>query len=316
MTSPTYEFEMSYEIGSETHILNGYDGYSGYTFNLLEFSDVGLPPIQRISQKGAFQHGDTNVDFRLQPRTFSIRGLIEANNSFEHMKARNMLSKIFKVNNTAGTIQIKSKEQLNEPPYTTTIVYRSIDCYVEGGLNFSSDTSSGYDVYYEVSLKASNPLWYDPVQKNFGVTNSIAGNPTDIPGLIPREYGSLTLNTSTNVTYDGTFLAYPEFIIYGGDGGIMNLAIYNSTQGTVIRITEVPALATYTVNLRYGAKTVIDQNNAVVTYVVDPASNLTTFALVTSVDSTSKSNTIIVESSSASSGAYVIMLYYNQYTAV
>jgi len=316
MTAPTITFEMTYEIGSEIHVLNDYDGYSGYTFHLLEFNDVGLPPIQRISQKGAFQHGDTNVDYRLQPRTFSIRGLVEANNSFEHMKVRDMLSKIFKVNNTAGTLKIKSKEQLNDAPYTTTIIQRSIDCYVEGGLNFSSDTSSGYDVYYEVALRASNPLWYDPTEQNFAVTNSVSGNPTDIPGLIPREYGSLTLNTSTNVSYEGTFLSYPDFIIYGGDGGITNLAIYNSTQGTVVRITEIPALATYRVNLRYGTKTVTDQTGANVTYRVDPASNLTTFALVPSVDSTSQTNTIIVESSSASTGAYVLILYYNQYVAV
>jgi len=183
MTAPTINFSMTYEIGGIVHSLSEYDGFSGYTFHLLEFNDVGLPPIQRISQKGAFQHGDTNIDFRFQPRTFTIRGLVEANNSFENLQVRDMLSRMFKVNNTAATLQIQSSRFLNEPPYTSTITRRAIDCYVEGGLNFGSDTSSGYDVYYEVTLKASNPLWYDPVEKNIGVTNSVAGNPTDIPAL-------------------------------------------------------------------------------------------------------------------------------------
>jgi len=316
MTAPTITFIMTYEVGDIIHTISDYDGYTGYTFNLLEFNDVGLPPIQRISQKGAFQHGDTNIDYRIQPRTFTIRGLIEADNSFEHMKIRDMLSKMFKVSNTPATLKITSKQQLNELPYTTTTTRRAIDCYVEGGLNFGSDTSSGYDVYYEVVLKASNPFWYDPTEKNIAVTNSVSGNPTDIPALIPREYGSLTLNSTTNITYDGTFLSYPDFVIYGGDGGITNLAIYNTTQGTVIRITEIPALATYRINLRYGIKTVTDQNGANVTYTVDPASNLTTFALVPSLGMIPGTNTIIVESSSASTGSYVLMLYYNQYTAV
>jgi len=320
MSEPIIQFSLTYTIGGETYTLNGYDNLAAYTFNLLEFTDVGLPSIERITQRGAFQHGDTNIDYRLSPRIFSIRGLVEAANSFEHMKVRDTISKMFKVNNTAGTITITSTRITENPPpgggYTVVTTQRAIDCVVNGGLNFTSETSTGYDVYYDVQLRADNPVWYDPNPNTLVITNSVAGNPTDIPAVIPRTYGSQTINNTTYITYDATFLTYPDFTIFGGDGGITDLAIYNITQGTVVRITSIPANTTYYVNLRYGNKTVTDQNGSNVTYVIDPASNFTTFAIVPGTNLTSTQNIITVESDSSSANAYVIMTYYNQYTAV
>jgi len=313
MSAPTIEFSLTYTIGGETYTLDGYDTSSGLTFNLLEFADVGLPGIERITQRGAFQHGDTNVDYRLSPRTFSIRGLVKASNSYEHMNVRDRLSKIFKVNNTPGTITITSTRFEG---MIVDVIKRSIDCVVGGGLNFTSDTAAGYDVYYDIQLRADSPLWYEPVPFVRYITNSVEGNPTDIPAVIPRTYGSETINNTSSIFYDATFLTYPDFTIIGGDGGITNLAIYNVTQNTVIRITSIPANATYYVNLRYGNKTVIDQNGTNVTYVVDPSSNFTTFAIVPSTNFSSLTNVITVESDSSSANSSVIMTYYKQFTSI
>lgn len=313
MSEPTIEFSLTYSIGGDTYVLNGYTPTVELEFNLLEFADVGLPGIERITQRGAFQHGDTNVDYRLQPRTFLIRGLVAASNSFQHMRVRDIISKMFKVNNTPGTITITSTQTIGE--YSTTS-QRAIDCVVGGGLNFTSDTTAGYDVYYDIQLRADNPVWYDPNPVTVTITNSLDGNPTDIPAVIPRTYGSETINNTTYINYDATFLTFPDFVIAGGDGGINNLAIYNVTQNSVIRITSIPANATYYVNLRYGNKTVIDQNGTNVTYTVDPSSNFTTFAIVPGTGFQYQTNVIVVESDSSSANSMVVMTYYNQYTAV
>ena len=313
MSEPTIEFSLTYTIGGETYTLNEYDTLSGLTFNLLEFADVGLPGIERITQRGAFQHGDTNVDYRLSPRTFSVRGLVEAANSYDHIKVRDRLSKIFKVNNTPGTITITST-RING--MIIDVIKRAIDCVVSGGLNFTSDTTAGYDVYYDIQLRADSPLWYEPVPFVRYITNTLEGNPTDIPAVIPRTYGSETINNTSSIIYDGTFLTYPVLAIVGGDRGICNLAITNATQNSVLRITSIPANATYYVNLRYGNKTVIDQNGTNVTYVVDPSSNLTTFAIVPSTNLSSLTNVITVESDSSSANSSVVMTYYKQFTSI
>jgi len=307
MTTTT--FSMTYTTGDGTHILNGFDAISGYTFHLLGFQDVGLPPITRITQRGAFQHGDTNIDFRLNPRTFTIDGLVEASNAFEHLQIRQMLGRIFKVSNTASTIQYETSDGF-------TTITRAIDCYVSGDLNVSSNTSAGYDVYYTIELRADNPLWYDPNQNIVQLTGSVVGDPTDIPAVIPRTYGTNGLDSSSIISYDGTFLAYPIITVFGGSAGLQNLTIANVTTNKIIAIGNVPVNATYTIDLRYGYKTVVDQNGVNRITNIDPQSNLTTFAIVPSNSYDPYDNEITVECDNASANSSVTLSFYTQYTSI
>ena len=316
MTNYSTDYQLTYTIGTETHSLSGFDTLSGYTFNLIEFAEVGLPPITRITQRGAFQHGDTNVDFRLNPRTFTIRGYVDADNDFDHLKVRDLLGRIFKVTNTAATLTMTSSKTLTEAPFTQDTLSRAINCVVNGGLNVSSDTSNGYGVFFDIELRADNPLWYNPQQSVVPIATVITGDPTDIPGLIPRTYGTNTINTSTNVYYDGTFMTYPIITIYGGDGGITNLVITNATQGRSIIIPAVPLNTTYTLDLRYGYKTAVDQTGASVITSISPASNMTTFAIVPTIEVASSFNTLTVTAATASNGAYVNITYNELYTGI
>jgi len=306
----TITFTMTYTTGFGTHILNGFDSISGYTFHLLGFDDVGLPPITRITQRGAFQQGDTNIDFRLNPRVFRIRGLIEASNVLEHMQIRNMLGRMFKVSNQASTLKYESSDGGEE------FISRAIDCYVNGDLNISSDTTVGYDVFYTIELRADNPLWYDPNQNVKYLTGTVVGNPTDIPAVIPRTYGTNGLDSSSTITYNGSFASYPVITVFGGDAGLQNLTIANVTTNKVIYITSVPVNATYTIDLRYGYKTVVDQNGVNRITNVNPQSNLTTFAIVPDNSYSPLDNEIVVECDNASNNSSVTIYYYTQYTSI
>jgi hypothetical protein len=316
MTAPTIFFSMTYSSGGESHVLNGYDVLSGYTLNLLEFNDVGLPPVSRITQKGAFQHGDTNIDYRLGARKFSLRGMIAANSSFENINVRYFLSRLFKVSNTAATVSITSTETLNEAPFTTTTIQRQIDCYVEGGLNFSSDTSGGYDVFYDVALYASNPLWYDPQETTITIAGGVTGDATDVPLTVPRTYGSTSAENLTIINYTGTFLSYPVITIDSGTAGITGLVIENTTQGTSIIVPTIQANTVLRVDLRYGYKTVLDQSNANRISLIDAASDLTTFALIPSLNTSFIPNNILVSTVSSGSDSSISLRYNTQYTAV
>jgi hypothetical protein len=300
---------MTYTTGDGTHILNGFDVISGYTFHLLGFREVGLPPITRITQRGAFQQGDTNIDFRLNPRVFSIEGLVEASNAFEHMQIRQVLGRIFKVSNTASQVQYTTTDGV-------TVITRAIDCLVNGNLDISSDTSAGYDVYYTIELRADNPLWYDPNQNVLNLTGTVIGDPTDIPAVIPRTYGTNGLDSSSIVSYNGTFASYPVITVFGGDAGLQNLTIANVTTNKVIYINSIPVNATYTIDLRYGYKTVVDQNGVNRITNVNPQSNLTTFAIVPSNSYTAFDNEIVVECDNASNNSFVTIYYYTQYTSI
>lgn len=302
-------FTMTYTAGNGTHILNGYDVLTGYTFHLLGFSEVGLPPIDRITQQGAFQHGDTNVDYRLRARTLQISGLVEASNVYEHMKIRQILGRVFKVSNTPSQLAYFADDGV-------TPISRQIDCYVVGGLNVSSDTTTGYDVYFDVQLRADNPLWYDPNQQVINLTGTVIGDPTDIPALIPRDYGTNALDSSTIIEYEGTFLAYPIITVFSGDAGLTNLSIANVTSNRLILITAIPENTTYTLDLRYGYKTVVDQNGVNRITSLDPQSNLTTFSITPDIAYEPLDNEIVVESDNASQNSFVTISFYTQYTSI
>jgi hypothetical protein len=316
MTAPTIFFSLNYRAGNQLYTLNSYDTNTGLTFSLFEFSDVGLPPISRITQKGAFQNGDTNIDFRLGPRKFTIRGMVPASNTFENLNVRQTLSQIFKVTNTRARLLLTSIQTLNEDPFTETIMQREIECFVEGGLNFSSDTSGGYDVFYDVALYAPSPLWYDPTAVTVTIGTSPTGDATDVPLTVPRTYGSTELNDTTVIPYTGTFLSYPIITIESGSAGMTGVRIRNNTQGTEIVIPTIQANMTLRLDLRYGYKTVLDGDLINQIALIDPSSDLTTFALVPSINTQVATNFINVTADSSGTDASVSLRYNTQYTAV
>jgi len=307
MTTTT--FTMTYTSGATTHLLNGYDVATNYTFHLLGFNDVGIPGVERITQRGAFQHGDTNVDFRLQPRTITLSGMVYASTTHEHMLVRSMLGKLFKVSNIPSQLRLTSTDG-------ATVVDRQIDVLVNGGINISSDTVNGYDVFFEVELRADDPLWYDPNEQVVYLTGTSIGNPTDIPAVIPRTYGTNGVDSSTNIAYEGTFVAYPIIEIFSGDAGLSNLTIANVTSNQLILITSIPVNTTYTIDLRYGLKTVVDQNGVNRIQSVNPQSNLTTWSIIPGDAYGSYANNIVVESNNASTNSSVTLRYFTQYTAI
>lgn len=302
-------FTMTYTAGNVSHVLNGFDVVSGYTLHLLGFSEVGLPPIERITQQGAFQHGDTNVDFRLRSRTMQINGMVEASSVHDHLKIRQMLGQLFKISNTAAQLAYTADDGV-------TLITRQIDCYVSNGLNISSDTVSGYDVFYSIELRADDPLWYDPNQQVISLSGVVTGDPTDIPALIPRTYGTNGINSSTIIQYQGTFLAYPIITVFSGDAGLTNATIANVTTNRLIFINSIPANTTYTIDLRYGFKTVRDQNGVNRITSIDPQSNLATFSIAPGTGFAPLDNEIVVESFNASQNSYVTISYYTQYASI
>lgn len=307
MTTPT--FTMTYTSGATTHLLNGFDVATNYTFYLLGFSEAGIPSVERITQRGAFQHGDTNVDFRLQPRTITLSGMVYAATAHDQMLVRSMLGQVFKVNNTSSQLRITSTNDLS-------IIDRQIDVLVNGGLNISTDTAGGYDVFFEVELRADNPFWYDPNEQIVYLTGTVIGDPTDIPALIPRTYGTNGVDSSTIVNYAGTFIAYPIIEVFSGDAGLTNLTIANVATNHLISITSIPLNTLYTIDLRYGYKTVVDQNGVNRITSINPQSNLTTWAIVPGDSYGAYGNEIVVECDNASANSSVTLRYFTQYTAL
>lgn len=297
-------YSLTYTVGGTTYNLSGYDTTTGLTINYLGDQSFGMAPLHRITQRGPLQQGDTDLDFRLDPRVLQLPIYVDANSISEHYNARTQLLKIFTPSNVVGTLTV-----------TADSFTRSIDVDVLGGLSMDVDAKGGYGIRTVVQLRAADPTWYNPTPQVITLTPSIAGTAFAIPMAIPLTLGTASINGTNTVDYDGTWLSYP---IITAIGPITGLSITNNTTGDVISLGSVAIAAgtTYVFDLRYGYKTV--KTTAGVNKIADvtAASNLATFAIVPAPTATGGVNSITVSSSSSASPAEVNITYYNRYVGI
>ena len=290
-------YTITYTTGGATFNLNGYDAVSGITYNYQGDQGFGLAPMHRITQRGPMQHGDSDVDFRLDPRIMQLPIVAITTSIDDYYTARGRLLSVFSPSNVVGTLTV-----------TTSTWSRSIDVKVLGGMAFDTDPQVGYTLRAVIQLRADDPTWYDANPLTINGSSGIAGTPTAYPVVYPRTYGTANINATTTYTYDGTWLSYP---VITATGPITGLVITNNTTGQVITTTgSIAAGRTYTYDLRYGKKTVYDDlgNNQIAT--VASSSNLATWAIVTGT------NSISITASSSSSPAAVIIAYYTRFVGI
>jgi len=290
-------YAITYISGGTTFNLDGYDAVTGFTFNYQGDQGFGLAPMHRITQRGPMQHGDSDVDFRLDPRILQLPIFVATTTPDEYYAARGRLLSIFSPSNSVGTITV-----------TTSTWARSIDVKVLGGLTFDTDAKAGYSLRAVIQLRADDPTWYDAELHSIAGASGIAGTATAYPVIYPRTYGTANINSTTSFAYDGTWLTYP---IITAIGPITGLVITNNTTGQIITTTgSIAAGRTYTYDLRYGRKTVYDDlgNNQIAT--VSASSTLATWAIVTGT------NSISIAASASSSPAAVSIAYYTRFVGI
>ena len=290
-------YEITYAVNGTTFNLNGYDATSGLIYNYLGDQGFGLAPLHRITQRGPMQQGDTDVDFRLDPRILQIPLFVNTTSIDDYYTARGRLLAVFSPSNTTGRITV-----------TTSTFVRTIDVKVLGGLSFDTDPKVGYGLRAVIQLRADDPTWYDATPHSIAGSAGIAGTATAYPVIYPRTYGTANINATTSFTYDGTWLAYPVITALGP---ITGLVITNNTTGQVISTAgSISAGRTFTYDLRYGKKTVYDDLGVNQIATVSASSNLATWAIVVGT------NSISIAASASASPAAVSIVYNTRFVGI
>ena len=192
---------------------------------------------------------------------------------------------------------------------------RAIATKILGGLSLDVDAKSGYSVKTIVQMRADDPTWYNPTQNTIAGTSAILGTPTPIPRVYPVTYGaSGTINVNTSISYTGTWNSYPNIVAVGP---LNNLVIQNTSTADVITLTaNIAASTTYTFDLRYGYKTVVDQNGANVLANISAASNLATFNLAPMPQIIGGVNGINITATGGTSASSVTLTYNDRFIGV
>lgn len=233
---------------------------------------TGMPPVTYLTQKGPFQHGETLLGYRLQPRV--IQMLIRQNYTCRERYWH-------------GRLQILDVLRPNRPGTTGTLRKNfgdgskiDIDVVIQQGPNFEPadpDVWDEWSINEVIRFIAYNPVFYNPylhtwdfinitlasgvaqdsltmLQLKFAATFPINFNRNiGVPGI---GGGAVAPTIDPNIlAYLGSWVEYPTIILVGPlDSPFI---ITNVTTDETIRLNYVvDAGETVTIDLNYGTKTI------------------------------------------------------------
>lgn len=235
----------------------------------LSDSGSGMPPIDYITQRGPYQHGETLKDWFLRPRVVQ---LVIRNNQCSRAEiydAREQLLNILRPNRPGGPIGTLRKRYPN-------LRTRDLDCAIEQGPRFEPRSARGWDEFsFTETLRfiAFNPIYYDPTVHADSFTLQV--HDLIFPITFPILFGASYISGS--ITYSGNWIEYPMLTVTGPAD---NFTISNTTTGELIGIVYPLASGQQIViDLTYGVKSVTGPGGVNLMPYVSANSNLTTFHL-------------------------------------
>jgi len=265
----------------------------------------GMAPVRRITDRGPLQHGDSDIDFRLEPRLATLKLLAPASTLAGHWNIRSMLLQIFRPSNTA----IQLLWGLDNG------AQRAIDVHYAGDLSFPSEGRLGYTQTAVVQLRAADPTFYDPALQNviYGVGGG--GGAWAIPWAIPWSIGAATVDQTRSIAYLGSWRTYPIIVI---TGPLNSAVVTNVTTGDKLDFTgyNIAALDTLTIDCRAGVKTVVDAAGVNKIDKLSDDSDLQTFSLEANPEAPGGVNSIHATGSAATSATEINLQYYTRYVGI
>jgi len=298
MTYTDVSYNLTYTTGGVTYTLSGADTTTGLTFRYLGDQGFGLAPLRRITVRGPLQNGDSDIDFRLEPRVLQLPLVIVNPPStaprWQHYQIRQKMLNIFRPQ-TSGVLRVFVSALSGT---VVDVLIRYINVKVLGGLSFDVDPDN-YHVRTVVQLRADDPTWYEDDGLGTGAPLTATYPSTQISGS-----GSITITTA------GNWVSYPIIRV---TGPITLSSITNVTTGEFIDFlggTTIAAGAYYDIDLTYGQKTVKDNLGVNQISRVISTSNLATWGLVPGA------NVVRVNGSGITTATNAVFSYFPRYTGI
>lgn len=285
--------------------------FSTSIHTLMSETGSGMAPINLLTQQAPMQHGASLMDYRLQPRTIQLLFRADGCSREEYWANRAELLNILRINRST---QITGVLRYNLPDGSV----RDIDVVCDAGPAFESRSLTDWDEWaFTETLRfyAPDPTFYDPtlVTVNWSLSNPLSE--LDFPITFPIQFGSSVLTGQTkDVTYAGTWGAYPQIVITGPLSGF---ALENTTIGTKLALNyAVRKNETVTITTEPNNKTVTSSLGTNLRGAVTKDSDLTTFHIEPDPQAPSGVNHLTIAGASATSSTGVVLTYYTRYIGI
>lgn len=214
----------------------------------LTYGGFGAPPVTFLTHKGYKQHGETEVDYLLEPRTVSVELWRAAGCTRQEYWDNRLALHEFLRHNRNGPLQFILREPGGKR--------RALTVRANPGLQFpmpGTDTNN-WSVDEVIDFVAFDPVWFDPDTKYVNIS-SVLHQDLVFPITFPIVFGTYTLGT-VSVTYIGTWKSYPTITVYGPYSSVW---IENVTTGAkIILTTPVTGGDVRIITLTPGAQSIVD----------------------------------------------------------
>lgn len=282
---------------------------------LLTTVGEGLPPITYRTQRGPTQHGETVLDFRLQPRTiqYVLRDQ-HARTRLEYWEQRSRWLDWLRPNRQVLNSFAPGRLRKILPDGSM----RDIDAFIERGPTFEARKLNQWDeraINETLRFYCPDPTWYDPATRQITWSvelwdGLIFYSPTYPDHLVfPTNslFGTDLLRGTVDITYSGTWWAYPVITIVGP---LSNATLSNTTLDTHIELDYNISLGeTVTLTTAYGRKSVTNQLGTNLIGTLSRASDLN-FFLAPAPLAPGGINTLVLSGNNAMLGTTVALLSY------
>lgn len=268
---------------------------------------TGMPPIEYVTQRGPFQHGETLISFYLRPRIVQmlIRGQNTSRNNYwasraellDHLRPNRQLT-------ANGLATGRLRKHLSNGQV------RDVDCLIQQGPNFNPRDIKNWDSWaWQEVLRfiAFNPITYDPTLQT--LIRTYSASQLVFPITFPIQFS--TTQSVNQITYTGTWLSYPTITV---TGPISSFAIYNETIDEKLELAaQLLAGESLTITLEYGSKTITKSDGTNLIGLLTTDSGLGTFHIAPSPVATGGVNNFTIITPGATSSTVVTITYYNRY---
>lgn len=280
---------------------------NGNSFLTSELSPLGMPRQDVQTQRSPYQHGETALNYSLNPRVVTMVHRKQACSRQAFWAARQDLENHIRPNRQLVWGAYEPCQLVKVLPDNTRWV---LDVYFTGGAEFRArrewDEWSAEDA---IRFTA-----YDPTFRAYDVTEVeldliVAGSELCFPICFPICFQAEdTIDDSEVVSYMGTWQSFPVIEL---DGPIENPIITNEDTGEKIEMSyAIPAGITVTIDCRAARKTVVDSDNTNLIGTLTEDSDLGTFHLAPDPESPNGQNTISIFGIDAAAGLTEMRLSY------
>lgn len=269
---------------------------------ILQEDGFGMPPIEYVTQRGPFQHGETVKEMWLRPRTIQILVRREACNRPEYATLRDSLIDYLRPNRGGHVVTPGLLRK-----YKANGGVREWFVYPTEGPSFPSHEPDKWDqwaIQDTIRFTAYDPVARDPTPHTLTYA-ATGGTASTFPITFPLSFASF--GSSGPLAYAGTWDTFPTVVINGPATGAL---IRNLTTNEELNLSyAIPSGRVVTITLDYGNKKVLlDDGTNLIGYMTT-GSAVGTFHLQPGL------NDLQIYASGTSAITSIILSWYDRYIA-